>query len=92
MILVVGLSHRTAPVEVRERLTAGSDALPEVLSRLAARPELTEVMFLSTCNRVEVTALVPDAALQAGHDAMVAAPQELAELLRNVANVGREHT
>ncbi|HEY8091801.1 MAG TPA: glutamyl-tRNA reductase, partial [Polyangiaceae bacterium] len=70
MIVVVGLSHRTAPVEVRERLTAGADALPEVLSRLAARPELTEVMFLSTCNRVEVTALVPDAAVQAGHDAI----------------------
>ena len=38
MIVVVGLSHRTAPVEVRERLSAGADALPIVLSRLAARP------------------------------------------------------
>jgi glutamyl-tRNA reductase len=56
MILVVGLSYRTAPVEVRERLSAGADALPVVLSRLAARHELTEVMFLSTCNRVEVVA------------------------------------
>ena len=37
MILVVGLSHRTAPVEVRERLATGADALPMVLSRLAAR-------------------------------------------------------
>ena len=57
MIVVVGLSHRTAPVEVRERLAAGADALPVVLARLAARPELAEVMFLSTCNRVEVFAL-----------------------------------
>jgi glutamyl-tRNA reductase len=57
MILVVGLSHRTAPVEVRERLAAGADVLPEVLARLAARRELAEVMFLSTCNRVEVVAL-----------------------------------
>jgi glutamyl-tRNA reductase len=58
MIVVVGLSHRTAPLEVRERLVAGADALPVVLARLAAREELAEVMFLSTCNRVEVVAMV----------------------------------
>jgi glutamyl-tRNA reductase len=58
IIVVVGLSHRTAPVELRERLVAGADALPAVLARLAGREELAEVMFLSTCNRVEVVALV----------------------------------
>jgi glutamyl-tRNA reductase len=58
VIVVVGLSHRTAPVAVRERLAAGGDALPAVLARLAARTELLEVLFLSTCNRVEVFALV----------------------------------
>ncbi|MGD0676762.1 MAG: glutamyl-tRNA reductase [Polyangiaceae bacterium] len=57
MILVVGLSHRTAPVHIRERLAAGADALPTVLARLAARRELAESMFLSTCNRVEVAAM-----------------------------------
>jgi glutamyl-tRNA reductase len=56
MIVVVGLSHRTAPVEVRERLAGSAEALPVVLSRLAGRRELAEVMFLSTCNRVEVIA------------------------------------
>ena len=56
MIVVVGLSHRTAPVEVREKLAFGADVLPEVLARLSARPELSESMFLSTCNRVEVFA------------------------------------
>jgi glutamyl-tRNA reductase len=69
VILAVGLSHRTAPVEVRERLATGADALASVLARLSARSELTEVMFVSTCNRVEVIALAPDdrvdAALQA---------------------------
>ena len=69
-MLVVGLSHRTAPVEVRERLAAGADALPELLARLASRRELAEVMFLSTCNRVEVFAL-PKAA--DGVDAALAA-------------------
>jgi glutamyl-tRNA reductase len=60
MIVVVGLSHRTAPVQIRERLSAGADALPAVLARLASRRELGEAMFLSTCNRVEVVALVDD--------------------------------
>jgi len=56
MIVVVGLSHRTAPVEVRERF-AGEAGAPEVmLGKLRGRPELDEVMFLSTCNRVEVLA------------------------------------
>jgi glutamyl-tRNA reductase len=57
VIVVVGLSHRTAPVELRERFATGADVLPHVLARLASRPELKEVMFLSTCNRVEVVAL-----------------------------------
>ena len=56
MIVVVGLSHRTAPVDVREKLAMSADLLPQVLARLASRPELGEVMFLSTCNRVEVMA------------------------------------
>src|SRR5262245_52786364 len=56
MIVVVGLSFRTAPVEVRERFSTSGTALEEVLARLAARNELDEVLFLSTCNRVEVMA------------------------------------
>jgi glutamyl-tRNA reductase len=59
LIVVVGLSHRTAPVEVREKLALSADVLPELLARLSARPELTESMFLSTCNRVEVFAAAP---------------------------------
>jgi glutamyl-tRNA reductase len=56
-VLVVGLSHKTAPVEVRERFAGGRDILDELLARLTARPEIEEAMFLSTCNRVEVIAL-----------------------------------
>ena len=41
-ISVVGLSHRTAPVEVRERFATGADALPAVLARLSQRSELDE--------------------------------------------------
>jgi glutamyl-tRNA reductase len=56
VIVVVGLSHRTAPVDVREKLSTGAEALPEVLARLSGRRELAEVMLLSTCNRAEVLA------------------------------------
>ncbi|HXX67940.1 MAG TPA: glutamyl-tRNA reductase [Polyangiaceae bacterium] len=58
MIVVLGLSHRTAPIHVRERLAAGPDALPRVLACISGRRELDESMFLSTCNRVEVVASV----------------------------------
>ena len=56
-VVVIGVSHKTAPLDVRERFAAGSEILPEVLARLTARPELEEAMFLSTCNRVEVIGL-----------------------------------
>jgi glutamyl-tRNA reductase len=81
MIVVVGLSHRTAPVEIRERLAAGADALPVVLARLAARSELTEVLFLSTCNRVEVFGLVHPAVSERGVDRVEAALRAIREEL-----------
>jgi glutamyl-tRNA reductase len=56
-VVVIGLSHKTAPVEVRERFASGSDVLPAILARLTARAEIDEAMFLSTCNRVEVIGL-----------------------------------
>ncbi len=54
MIVVVGLSFRTAPVEVREQFAGEVAEL--LLARLSSRSELDEVMFLATCNRVEVLA------------------------------------
>ncbi|HEY8073110.1 MAG TPA: glutamyl-tRNA reductase, partial [Labilithrix sp.] len=56
-VVVIGVSHKTAPVEVRERFAAGTEILPELLARLTSRPELDEAMFLSTCNRVEIIGL-----------------------------------
>jgi len=56
MMVVVGLSHRTASLEVRERLAIPKDQLDELLRRMAALPEISEVLCLSTCNRVEVAA------------------------------------
>lgn len=54
MIAVVGLSHKNAPLEVRERLALPKETLPEVLARLLAEPSIGEAVILSTCNRVEV--------------------------------------
>ncbi len=60
-VLVVGLSHRTAPVEIRERLAVPESRLGEALHRLCAYPGIKEGLLLSTCNRVEVYAVVEDA-------------------------------
>lgn len=53
-VLVVGLSHRTAPVELLERATLTADAATKLLDDLAASDHAAEAMVLSTCNRVEV--------------------------------------
>ncbi len=56
MIVVVGLSHRTAPVQVRERVAGGGESLDGVVASLMARAEVSESLVLSTCNRVEIFA------------------------------------
>jgi glutamyl-tRNA reductase len=48
-----GLSHHTAPLDVRERFTVPSFALPEALARLKTMPGVEEGLILSTCNRTE---------------------------------------
>jgi glutamyl-tRNA reductase len=62
-LALVGLSHKTAPVEVRERLAFNSDALKKALLSLVERQQVTEAIILSTCNRVEVVAESPDDSL-----------------------------
>lgn len=57
-IIVVGLSHKTAPVEVREQLAVPESRMGEALARLRAYPGVREGVLLSTCNRVEVYAVV----------------------------------
>jgi glutamyl-tRNA reductase len=57
-VIVVGLSHHTAPVEVREKLAVPESRLDEALARLRSYPGIKEGFLLSTCNRVEVYAVV----------------------------------
>jgi len=59
-IVVVGLSHKTAPVEIREKLAVPESRLGEALTRLCAYQGIKEGILLSTCNRVEVYAVVED--------------------------------
>ncbi len=56
-VFCIGLSHRTAPVDVRERFALTSEAIPPALARLRATPGVTEGVWLSTCNRVELYAV-----------------------------------
>ncbi len=56
MIVVVGLSHKTAPIDVRERIALSRAKLPDFLHGLLGDPAVHEAFVVSTCNRVEVVA------------------------------------
>jgi len=60
VIVVVGLSHRTAPIEVREQLALPDDGVPDVLRRLIGTGHVAEAIVVSTCNRVEFIVAGPD--------------------------------
>jgi glutamyl-tRNA reductase len=64
-LIVVGLSHKTAPIEVREKLAVPASRLGEALHRLRVYPGIKEGFLLSTCNRVEVYAIVEE--MEAGY-------------------------
>ena len=55
-VLVVGLSHKTAPVATLERAAVGGDTLDKLLKDVAFLPDVAETFVISTCNRVEVYA------------------------------------
>ena len=57
-IAVVGLSHRTAPVEIRERLSIPEQTMEASLQQLRADDQVLEASILSTCNRLEIYTLL----------------------------------
>ncbi len=59
-IVIVGLNHRSAPIEVRESVAVENSYVREALSRLRELPSIHEGVILSTCNRVEVVATASD--------------------------------
>lgn len=59
-IVVVGLSHHTAPVEIRERLAFAPTAMEKPLRQMLELPVIAEALIVSTCNRVELYAATKD--------------------------------
>ncbi|MCL2332755.1 MAG: glutamyl-tRNA reductase [Actinomycetia bacterium] len=61
-LALVGLSHKTAPVDIREKVTFPADVLPDALTGLAACAGVLESLIISTCNRTEFYAVTTDEA------------------------------
>ena len=53
-LVVVGINHRTAPVEVRERVVFDPARIPDALKQLRGLPDVRESVIVSTCNRTEL--------------------------------------
>ena len=53
-VVVVGLNHRTVPLDLLERMTVPASRLPKALADLTSREHINEAVVLSTCNRIEV--------------------------------------
>jgi len=73
-LVLIGLSHRSSPVEVRERFAFAEDRLPPALQSLRASGVADEAVILSTCNRVEIyaaTQLEPSKAFAALREFLV---------------------
>ncbi|MFO1408368.1 MAG: glutamyl-tRNA reductase [Steroidobacteraceae bacterium] len=65
-LVVVGINHRTAPVEVRERVVFEPSRMPEALRELATLPDVRESVIVSTCNRTEIYCATGDGAGDVG--------------------------
>lgn len=59
-IIIVGLSHKTAPVEIREKLSFPEQTIAATLKKMCSNYGINEGVIVSTCNRVEVFAIAPD--------------------------------
>ena len=73
-VLLFGVSHRSAPVSVLEQLSTDESDQLKIVDQMLQSPLVTEAMVLSTCNRVEVYAVV-----DAFHGGLSAIGQVLAE-------------
>ncbi len=90
-IVCVGLSHKSAPIGIRERLAIGPSTLPEVIDDLVAATPLREVAVLSTCNRVEIYGALPRGAAGSPRDVDEACRAILGRLTTLGGEAVREH-
>ncbi len=82
-ILIVGLSHKTAPVEVREKISFPEDTLDDGLKALAEYPNISEALIVSTCNRVEIYSSAPKKNIDKARD-------NIADFLARYHDIPRE--
>jgi glutamyl-tRNA reductase len=75
---ITGVNHKSAPVEVRERLAFDEHSLAAALVDLKGRPGFCEGMILSTCNRVEVALTCEDATASLAVDEFLADTRQVA--------------
>lgn len=61
--IVIGVRHRTAPIEIREKLAFSQSEIPDALCEMLTLPGVVEGAILNTCNRTEVYATVTDTEL-----------------------------
>lgn len=64
-LLLIGISHKTAPVEIREKFSFTGDTLISILSDIKGMSGISECVALSTCNRTEIYTVVSDSAREA---------------------------
>jgi len=73
-LLLLGVNHTTAPINIRERLAIPMHRLADATRMLAQQPGIREALILSTCNRVELLTVQDDGAINDALDADGAAP------------------
>ncbi len=73
-IILLGLNHKTAPVEIRERLAVSKEEAVAMLDAIKESASVNEVVLFSTCNRVEILMAAGDKA-----DAVETAKRHLSE-------------
>ena len=85
-MIVVGLNHRTVPLELLERMTVPAERLPKALHDLVSREHITEAVVLSTCNRTEIYATA-----ERYHGAMGDVRNSLSEMTHTAPEVFADH-
>lgn len=96
-LVVIGLNHKTAPVEIREKLSIPDESLPEALSSLKSDAPVAECLILSTCNRTEVYACAETRAADASiiewiaHHSNVDSSELLSHLYSLAGHKAAEH-
>ncbi len=68
-LALIGINHKTAPIELRERIAISREELPETTRALADVPGVSECMIVSTCNRVELLAVLDSPNIESPNNA-----------------------